>query len=132
MIRYALQCADAHEFEAWFGSSADYDHQAEAGLIPCPHCGGTKISKSPMAPAVVTRRDRSEAAAKLRRKIAEEFEFVGDRFAEEARAMHEGDQQERPIWGQATLEEAKALVEEGVPVAPLPAEITPIPPRQLN
>ncbi|MBL8543899.1 MAG: DUF1178 family protein [Hyphomonadaceae bacterium] len=141
MIRYDLRCENGDEFEAWFGSIADYDKQADAGLVECPHCGSKSVSKAPMAPAVVTgrskdaRKERAVAmamAAKVREHIRDNFDYVGDKFADEARKMHSGEADERPIWGEATPEEAEALAEEGIPAAPLPADLSPAPPKKLN
>jgi hypothetical protein len=141
MIRYDLRCANGDEFEAWFGSIADYDSQASQGLVQCPHCGSTHVEKAPMAPAVRTsrsteaRKERAVAmamAAKVREHIREKFDYVGDKFAEEARKMHSGVAEERAIWGEATPEEARELSEEGIPAAPLPPELAPTPPRKLN
>lgn len=141
MIRYDLRCAKGDEFEAWFSSIGDYDRQAEAGLVECPHCGSTHVEKAPMAPAVVTgrvkdaRKQRAVAmatAAKLREHIKENFDYVGDKFADEARKMHAGEAEERSIWGEATPEEARELAEEGIPAAPLPPELAPPPPRRVN
>jgi hypothetical protein len=135
MIRYALTCANDDQFEGWFSSSADYDDQENRGLISCPVCGSVEVRKAPMAPAVArSRRDDNpaEIAAKVRAHIREKFDYVGDGFADEARAIHEGDAPDRPIWGEATPEEAKSMVEEGLPVAPLPAPFAPIAPRKLN
>lgn len=136
MIRYALTCDVEHGFDAWFRNSADYDVQAEAGLIECPHCGSTAISKAPMAPAIARSRETApnpEAlmrayAARVRAHIRETHDYVGADFAAEARAIHEGEAEERPIWGEASPEEARALVEDGVTVAPLPAPFAPEPP----
>lgn len=132
VIRYQLVCECEHEFEGWFSSSADYERQEGAGLIPCPACEGVSVRRAVMAPAVM-RRDRGSVdmaslAAKIRAHVRNNFDFVGDRFADEARAIHDGDAPDRPIWGQATGEEAKALIEEGVPVAPLPDAFAPPPP----
>lgn len=141
MIRYDLRCDNGDEFEAWFGSIADYDKQAEAGLVECPHCGSNHIVKAPMAPAVRTsrkveaRKERAVAmamAAKVREHIRDNFDYVGDKFADEARKMHAGDTEERAIWGEATPEEAKALEEDGVPAASLPPELAPVVPKKLN
>jgi hypothetical protein len=141
MIRYDLRCDNGDEFEAWFGSIADYDKQAEAGLVECPHCGSKHVVKAPMAPAVRTsrkteaRKDRAVAmamAAKVREHIKDNFDYVGDKFADEARKMHAGDTEERAIWGEATPEEAKALEEDGVPAAPLPPEFVPAALKKLN
>ncbi len=141
MIRYDLRCANGDEFEAWFGSIADYDKQAEAGLVECPHCGSTHVSKAPMAPAVRTgrakeaRKERAVTmamAAKVREHIKDNFDYVGDKFADEARKMHAGESDERAIWGEATPEEARALAEDGIPAAPLPSDLAPVPPKKLN
>ena len=130
MIRYALACDNDHEFEAWFGSSEDYDSQATRGLVECPFCASRKVGKQVMAPAVRTGRgkDRSvmmETAAKIRSHIESNFDDVGDAFAREARAIHEGDSEQRPIYGQATPDEVRALEADGVPVSPLPQALTP-------
>ena len=135
MIRYALTCANDDQFEGWFSSSADYDDQEQRGLISCPVCGSAEIRKAPMAPAVARSREgesSAEIAAKVRQHIKEKFDYVGDGFADEARAIHDGDAPDRPIWGEATPEEAKSLAEEGLPVAPLPAPFAPVLPRKLN
>lgn len=142
MIRYDLKCANGDEFEAWFGSIADYDKQAEAGLVECPHCGSKHVEKAPMAPAVRTsrsveaRKERAVAvamAAKVREHIKDNFDYVGDKFADEARKMHSGETEDRAIWGEVTPDEARALEEEGIPAAPLPPEIAPLPPdKKLN
>lgn len=142
MIKYDLKCANGDEFEAWFGSIADYDKQAEAGLVECPHCGSKHVEKAPMAPAVRTsrsveaRKERAVAmamAAKVREHIKDNFDYVGDKFADEARKMHSGEADERAIWGEVTPEEAKALEEEGVPASPLPPALAPIAPdKKLN
>ncbi|KQV58878.1 MULTISPECIES: DUF1178 family protein [unclassified Caulobacter] len=134
MIKYALQCDAAHEFEGWFGASADYDDQVQRGLIQCPVCGSTGVSKQIMAPAVAgTKARRAEPAVdpkmremmmtamgEVRRHVEENFDNVGDAFAKEARAIHEGKSEERGIYGEASPAEVKALVEDGVRVAPLP------------
>jgi hypothetical protein len=138
MIRYALLCEQAHEFEGWFGSSDDFDDQAGRGLLECPVCGSKSVSKQIMAPAVAGTRKRGasgeapsrqmmmEAMGRMRRHVEENFDYVGDRFAREARDIHEGKSEERGIYGEASPQEVKALVEEGVPVAPLP----PAPPKK--
>jgi hypothetical protein len=130
MIKYALQCDAAHEFEGWFGSSTDYDDQAARGLVECPVCGSRGVSKQIMAPAVVgartpgpdskTREMMMAAMGEVRRRVEENFDYVGDAFAKEARAIHEGKSEERGIYGEASPTEVKALVEDGVRVAPLP------------
>ena len=136
MIRYALLCEHAHEFEGWFGASADFDDQRERGLVECPACGSKAVRKAIMAPAVADAKRRREdspgpgqsqammmeAMGRLRRHVEDTFDDVGDTFAREARAIHEGRSEERGIYGQATGAEVRALVEDGVPVAPLPPE----------
>lgn len=136
MIRYALTCPDSHAFESWFKDSAAFEDQAAAGLVACPSCGSTQVSRALMTPAI-GRRDRSEptppasaapdqgallraAVRSLRAAILEGAENVGPRFAEEARAIHDGDAPARLIHGEATRAEAVELIEEGVPILPLP------------
>lgn len=143
MIKYALRCDRTHEFEGWFGSSADYDDQAARGLVECPVCGSTGVSKQIMAPAVAgTKAQRSAepavdpkmremmmtAMGEVRRHVEENFDYVGDAFAKEARAIHEGKSEDRGIYGEASPSEVKALVEDGVKVAPLP----PGPPKKTE
>ena len=133
MIRYALTCATGHEFEGWFTASDDYDDQFARGLLTCPVCDTREVRKQIMAPAVAgtTRRDVSETPAAMRAMMMEamtrirshvetNFDYVGDAFATEARAIHEGRSEERGIYGEASPAEVKALVDDGVPVAPLP------------
>jgi hypothetical protein len=123
MIVFDLQCSQAHVFEAWFGSSADHEHQAAAGMIACPFCGDTQTAKAVMAPAVPAKGNRSDGAAALlaaQRRIEAESDYVGDNFATEARARHKQAAPGRPIYGEATVADAQALVEEGIGVLPLP------------
>ncbi|MBA4794026.1 DUF1178 family protein [Phenylobacterium sp.] len=134
MIRYALACEHGHEFEGWFGSSSDFDDQQARGLLECPVCASKSVRKQIMAPAVAgTKRNTPdlppkarammmEALGKVRRHVEENFDYVGDAFAREARAIHEGRSEDRGIYGEASPAEVKALVEDGVPVAPLPPE----------
>ena len=135
MIRYALTCDHDHEFEGWFGSSTDFDDQQGRGLLECPLCASKAVRKQIMAPAVAgTKRTvreelpakaqamMMEAAGRIRRHVEENFDDVGDAFASEARAIHEGRAEDRGIYGQATPKEVRDLMEDGVPVAPLPAE----------
>jgi hypothetical protein len=143
MIRYALICEHEHEFEGWFGSSADFDDQQAGGLLECPLCASKAVRKQIMAPAVSGTKKRAiqdetrpskemmlEAMGAIRRHVEENFDDVGDTFAKEARAIHEGKAEARGIYGQATPQEVRDLVDDGVPVAPLPPE----PPKkpQLN
>ena len=135
MIRYALACDAGHEFEGWFSASDDYDNQAGSGLLSCPVCDTRGVRKQIMAPAVsgtskreasdvpaVTRAMMAEAMSRVRAHVENHFDYVGDRFASEARAIHQGQSEERAIYGEASPAEVKALVAEGVPVAPLPPE----------
>ncbi len=131
MIRYSLKCADGHAFEAWFRSSTAYEEQREAGRVACVVCGSAEIEKAPMAPSVWGGREAAptlsgpaspaEAALKaLRRHIEQSSDYVGTDFAAEARRIHAGEAEERSIWGEATRDDAHALKDEGVPVAPIP------------
>jgi hypothetical protein len=158
MIVFDLQCGDGgHVFEAWFGSTDDYESQRARGLVECPICGSARIEKAAMAPRLAAKgNSRREirpadaqaqsgasvpmasgetsasamkamlrALAEAQKKALEGSDYVGKHFADEARAIHEGDSEERPIHGQATPEEAKALIEDGVRVAPLPFPVRP-------
>lgn len=135
MIRYALVCDHAHEFEGWFGASADFDDQSAKGLVACPVCESKAVRKQIMSPAVAgTRRSSAaptdpqmremmmEAMGQVRRHVEENFDDVGDAFAKEARAIHEGKSEDRGIYGQATETEVRKLVDDGVPIAPMPPE----------
>lgn len=132
MIRYALVCANEDAFEGWFRNSAEYDAQLAAGELICPVCASGDVRKAPMAPAVIGRGARGAALRKLRDHVQANFEYVGEGFAQEARAMHDGDAPERAIWGEATAEQAIDLIESGAPVAPLPPEAVPQRPKRLN
>lgn len=135
MIHYALICHDCDaRFEAWFGSSKAYDEQSEAGLLECPECSGSHVGKQIMAPAVSGTKKTEDGksveafnrfAAKARQHIDKNFDYVGRNFADEARAMHDGTIDARPVWGEATPAEQKSLREEGVAAAPLPAAFVP-------
>jgi hypothetical protein len=137
MIKYALGCADGHTFESWFPDSDAYEKQRKRGLVVCPECGSTRVDKAIMAPAVVggerivaappaealmdeKRRQTRDMVVRLRREIEANTDDVGPKFPEVARAMHQGDEPERAIRGQASPAEAKALREEGVSVMPMP------------
>lgn len=129
MIHYSLKCDHGHAFDSWFASAAAYDSLRAQGHVACAICGSTAVDKALMAPAVsaAPRTDAAEAPDDIARKLAamrRHFEanadYVGKDFATEARAIHLGDAPERAIWGEARLDEAKALIEDGVPVAPLP------------
>ncbi|MGZ9810520.1 DUF1178 family protein [Pseudoroseicyclus sp. H15] len=133
MIRYALSCAEGHDFESWFASAAAYDSLAAAGHLSCAICGNGKVTKRLMAPAVGAEKDEpaaprlsapasrmEEVLASYRRKVEAESDYVGLSFAKEARAMHDGEVPQRAIYGEARLDEARSLIEDGIPVAPLP------------
>lgn len=141
MIRYTLHCSKEHSFESWFQSAAAYDSLLGAGHIACPTCGDGSIAKALMAPTVRPARKAAAkpslstpttevetAMAEMRRQVEANSEYVGMNFATEARKMHDGDSEERAIWGEARLEDARALLEDGIPVAPLPF----MPPRKTN
>jgi len=139
MIVYDLSCASGHRFEGWFGSSADYALQRERGLVACPQCGSVAIDKAPMAPAVPMKGNRRaeskrpvaggalplEAAAMLRKLAEAQAEalksstWVGEAFAEQSRAIYYGEREGAAIHGQASPDEAKALLDEGITVMPL-------------
>ena len=143
MIRYALQCDAEHAFEAWFGSSADYDDQAGRGLVECPFCASRAVTKQIMAPAVAGTKQAAapdvaakmqtmmmQAAREVRAHVERNFDYVGDAFAREARDIHEGRSEKREIYGEATPAEVKKLKDDGVPCAPLPP--VPVAPEKLN
>ncbi|KAK0340448.1 hypothetical protein LTR94_030457, partial [Friedmanniomyces endolithicus] len=130
MIRYALSCDRDHGFEAWFGSSSDYDDQAARGLVECPFCGSTTVRKQVMAPAVSGTKKTSpdalkpetlqqmqsmmmQAAQQVRDHVEQNFDYVGDAFAREARDIHEGRSEKREIYGEATPAEVKKLKDDG-------------------
>jgi hypothetical protein len=140
MIRYDLICDRGHAFDGWFSNSAAYDAQAERGLVSCAVCGSVKVEKQLMAPGIPVKSNRkAEATQKmatgpadprlammvkmmreLRKQVEENADYVGDRFAEEARKIHYKEAEVRGIYGEATADEAQALVEEGIEVHPLP------------
>lgn len=141
MIRFTLKCAEGHSFESWFQSSDAFDKLLSAGHVACAVCGSTQVEKALMAPRVQPARkaatpptgetggkgalsapasEAEEALAEFRRKVEENATYVGGSFAKEARAIHEGEKPVRAIYGEARPEEARALLEEGVPVMPLP------------
>lgn len=146
MIRYSLVCSNAHEFEGWFRSSEDFDAQSSAGLCACPECGSRSVTKALMRPNVTTSENRASVPAQIEatpqekqlvaippeaREFIEKLkeiktalldgsENVGKRFAEEARRIHFGEAPIRAVHGEATAEDARALVEEGIDILPLP------------
>lgn len=150
MIKYNLICRHDHEFEAWFSTSSDYEAQRKKRLVQCPHCGSGKVEKAIMAPNVSTSRKKqaiaskqkeaqkhamalmNKAAQNIRKEIEDKCDYVGDKFAEEARAIHYGEKEERAIYGEASAKDAADLQEEGVAIAPLPDIISPKAPKKLN
>jgi hypothetical protein len=149
MIRYTLRCACGHAFESWFQSSSAYDSQAKRKLVTCPACGSAKVDKAIMAPQIVSKKGRESAVPapvastevttpsstpllmaqerelraklkELRDHIVKTADNVGERFPTEARKMHYGDIEHRPIYGEASPDEARSLIDEGVEVTPLP------------
>jgi hypothetical protein len=148
MIRYSLKCAEEHSFDSWFQSATAFDALAAAGHVTCPICGSADISKTLMAPAVSSARKavangavpsienplsspaspQEQAMAALKAEVEANSDYVGKSFVAEARKMHDGTAAPRAIHGEARLDEARKLVEDGVPVMPLPF----LPPRKLN
>ena len=146
MISYTLKCSDGHSFDSWFASADAFDALEKSGHLSCAICGNADVSKSLMAPRVRTAKnaaqpqEEGEASApepalpvlsnpqsdveravdELRQKVEATSDYVGKDFAKEARAMHDGEKPERAIYGEARLDQAKALAEDGVPVMPLP------------
>ena len=137
MIRYALKCENDHRFESWFQSGPAFDKLFAAKMVACPTCASTKVEKAIMAPRVrparkaaktpqadtpltAAQNDEERAIAAIKAHVEANSEYVGMEFASQARAIHEGDAPERPIYGETKPEEAKKLLEDGVPVAPLP------------
>ena len=133
MIKYALACEHEHGFEGWFSSSADFDDQQDRGLLECPLCASKAVRKAIMAPAVQGTKTRGgpeptpemrqmmmQAMGEVRRHVEENFDYVGDQFADEARAIHEGRSESRGIYGEASPAQVQELTQDGVQVAPLP------------
>lgn len=142
MIVFDLKCASGHVFEAWFGSSAAYAEQRASALVACPMCDSTQVEKAVMAPAVGAKGNQAPSApnaqmkaaiaalAQAQAKMLEKSQWVGTAFAEKARSMHLGETPVVQIHGQATVEEARTLADEGVPIAPLPLPV--VPPEACN
>jgi hypothetical protein len=135
MIKYALQCEQEHPFEGWFSSSDDFEDQSARGLIECPYCASKAVRKAIVAPAVAGTKAQSrtepapspqmhqmmmQAMGEVRKRVEESFDYVGDRFAAEARAIHEGKSEDRGIYGEASPRQVRDLVADGVRIAPLP------------
>jgi len=117
-----LDCPNAHRFESWFQSGTAFDDLHKRGLVTCPDCGSADVSKAIMAPSVKTAKRAAmvEKLQALRAEVEANSDYVGRDFVQQARAMHLGELPERAIHGEAKLAEAKALIDEGVPVLPLP------------
>lgn len=132
MIRYALRCRQDHDFDSWFQSAEAFDRLAASGMVACAICGSTEVTKALMAPALAPAEtadtrplatptsDLERKLAELRAHVEKTADYVGPDFARVAREMHAGAVPDRPIWGEAKAEEARSLIEDGVPVAPLP------------
>ena len=126
MIRFQLKCDQDHQFESWFQSGAAFDKLVAAGMVNCVSCGSAKVTKTIMAPAVSTSteilapKQTENALAAMREKVEATSDYVGKSFVKEARDMHDGIAPERPIYGEASLQEAKKLVDDGIPIVPLP------------
>ncbi len=139
MIQYSLRCEDGHTFDSWFQSASAFDSLKKTGHVTCALCGSAKVEKAIMAPRVRASRNQAADPAEqnkpmvaapgsdmqktledMKRKVEESSDYVGENFAKEARSMHLGEAPERPIYGQANAEDAKSLIEDGVPVLPLP------------
>lgn len=127
MIAYQLQCKNGHGFEGWFKDSAAFDVQAADGNLTCPSCNSRKVEKAVMAPAIAGKaREQSQARAALRamrKAMLENAEHVGGAFPEEARKIHYGEVEERPIYGEASADDVEALLDEGVEVLPVPPDV---------
>lgn len=135
MMVFDLRCRDSGDvFEAWFRSSSDYEEQKARGLVLCPVCQSADVEKAPMAPRVPAKSPDGtiplERLAAVQANMLKNSEWVGDRFADEARSIHLGEAEARAVHGSATPSEAKSLIDEGIPVAPLPLPI--VPPNQVN
>jgi hypothetical protein len=134
LIRFSLHCDHEHEFEAWFRNNDDFETQKKRGFVECPACGSRKVEKALMAPAVLTGRKKEKMALAmnaeqqaamaqlkaLTEKMRENADYVGDKFAEEARRIHFGEIDPRGIYGEATPDEARSLAEDGVEFMPIP------------
>ncbi|MDB9926169.1 DUF1178 family protein [Hyphomicrobiales bacterium] len=131
MIKYSLECNQSHTFDAWFSDSLNFEKQNKNNQISCPNCSSLKIKKSIMAPSIPSKNYKSDllnekkdkvevVLSKVRKHVEDNFDYVGDKFADEARSMHYGEKEEREIYGETTIEDAVDLIEEGVNVKPMP------------
>lgn len=141
MISFSLICDKGHEFEGWFSNSAAFDEQSKKGILECPVCGSHSITKGLMAPAIPAKSNTKgdtkspvfagqqdpkmaelvEQVRQLRNHVESTADYVGDKFPEEARKIHYEEAEKRGIYGEASLEEARDLIEEGVGVLPIPS-----------
>jgi hypothetical protein len=129
VIVFDLDCGSCGQrCESWFGSNSDYERQRGEGLLACPGCGSAELAKAPMAPAVP--RKGSQSIARVQQELLKDSRWVGDKFAETARAIHSGEAEAEKVHGQATLGEARDLIDEGIPVLPLPLPV--VPPIDVN
>ncbi len=129
MIKYTIMCSNQHEFEVWFSSGNDYEKQARKSQIVCPECGCSKTKKAPMAPFV---KKAGNNTSSIRKTLENNFENVGEEFANEARAMHYGEKKKRNIYGNTSVEQAKSLIDEGVEVFPIPDICVPRDKKKLS
>ena len=131
MIKYSLKCDKDHSFEAWFSDSLNFEKQNKKKLISCPSCSSLEITKNIMAPNISSKKKNSNkinqkkdkvemVLNKVRKHVENNFDYVGDKFADEARSMHYGEKEEREIYGETTVEDTVELIEEGVNVQPMP------------
>ena len=131
MIKYSLECNQSHTFDAWFSDSLNFEKQNKKNQISCPNCSSLIIKKSIMAPSIPSKNYKSDllnekkdkvevVLSKVRKHVEDNFDYVGDKFADEARSMHYGEKEEREIYGETTIEDAVDLIEEGVNVKPMP------------
>ena len=134
MIKYSLECNQSHTFDAWFSDSLNFEKQNKNNQISCPNCSSLKIKKSIMAPSISSKNYKSDllnekkdkvevVLSKVRKHVEDNFDYVGDKFADEARSMHYGEKEEREIYGETTIEDAVDLIEEGVNVKPIPGVV---------
>jgi hypothetical protein len=129
MILFSLRCASDHEFEAWFRDGDGFDAQQKAGEITCPHCGDAQVEKAVMAPRIGRSKDKNSpispaqmraALVELRHQVETNCDYVGERFAEEARRIHHGDVDPHGIYGEASAEESRELADEGISFGRIP------------
>ncbi|HEV7689347.1 MAG TPA: DUF1178 family protein [Hyphomonadaceae bacterium] len=151
MIRYSLACVGEHRFEAWFSNSKAYETQHKKKLVECPVCGSHDVRKQIMAPSIRSSEKKAQQpspqsspqssgespeaalarlAGEVRQQIAQTHDYVGEKFADEARSMFYGESEHRPVWGEVDPDTAKDLIEEGVPAMPIPKAFAPEPPRK--